>query len=218
MASSFKPTMLSTPSAAIPPTGNFHCKTVDNGFWYYDAMDDSKISGPTIYRHLVESAQNDVGVWDPYLQGRDATIFDTLSPSICLRILTSINQKGEANKSYHQFLNEIETIQKNKGFSLQVMGICRSTHQKASRARIPHDRFLFIDDRVFMIGSSLHYHSIENDQAHLSDVANTAIVELQDDDNREIVRNDFESYWDKTNPRCKYVHLLCDEPGIPIKC
>ena len=221
MVSSFRPTSISAAiTISLPESSTFYCKTANKGFWYYDAMQEHRSSGPTIYRKLIESAENEIGVWDTYLKMEDASLFNTLSSSVRLRVLTLINQKGELDNggdNYHRFLEKIEKIQDSNGFTLQVAGICKSTHQKLSTARVPHDRFLFIDSRVFIVGSSLYYHSIENDNSHILNIANTSIVELQDEDNREILRNDFESYWDKTNSRYKYVYLLSDKSGWPIK-
>lgn len=219
MAVSFRPSVSSSPVTVIPSSTNY-CKTNEKGFWYYDAMEEKRVSGPTVYRELLESAHHNIDVWDSYLTKRDANLFNSIGARMKVRILTTINQKGEVDKgydNYFRFLEEIKTIQATNGFSLIVMGICRSSHQKLSSGRIPHDRFLFVDDRVFIVGSSLHYHSIEDDNEHVLDIANTTITELTLDENKKILKNDFESYWDKTNPKNKYVDILCDEPGALIK-
>ena len=220
MSKVFKPTGMVSTVVSNVSKADFFCKTANQGFWYYDAMEGEKISGPTIYRYLVESAKNEVGVWDTYLNASDAVLFNTLSANINLRILTTINQKGEPDQgydNYYRFLEEMKKIKKNNGFSFSMMGICKSTHQMLSTARIPHDRFLFIDDRVFVVGSSLHYHSIEADINRIGNIANTSITELTIDDNKKILKKDFESYWDKTSPKYKYVDILFDAPGISIK-
>lgn len=219
MAVSFRPSVSSSPVTVIPSSTNY-CKTENKGFWYYDAMEEKRASGPTIYRKLVESARSNIDIWDTYLTKRDANLFNSIGSRIKVRILTTINQKGEIDKgydNYFRFLEEIKKIQAKNGFSLIVMGICKSSHQKLASARIPHDRFLFVDDRVFIVGSSLHYHSVENDNEHVLGVANTTITELLLDENKNILKNDFESYLDKMNSRNKYVDILFDDPGTPIK-
>ena len=74
MAVSFRPSVSSSPVTVIPSSTNY-CKTNNKGFWYYDAMEEKRVSGPTIYRELLESAQNNIDVWDSYLTKRDANLF-----------------------------------------------------------------------------------------------------------------------------------------------
>lgn len=183
-------------------------------------MKEGRVSGPTIYRQLIESAQRLIGVWDTYLQERDANLFNNISSKIELKILTTVNQKGEEDRNidnYYRFLEKLKIIQEANGFSLVMRGICKSSHQKKSTARIPHDRFLFVDDRVFIVGSSLHYHSIEDDAEYIIDIANTTVTELFADENKEILKNDFDSYFDKTNLHYKYTAELCNIPGFSIR-
>lgn len=88
---------------------------------------------------------------------------------------------------------------------------------KKFTARIPHDCFLFADDREFIIDSSLHYHFIEDGAEHIIDVANTTVTKFFADENKEILKNDFDSYFDKTNPHYKYTTKICNIPGFPIR-
>lgn len=219
MALSFKTKVETLEMESVPIDGSY-CKTANRGFWYYDAMKEGRVSGPTIYRQLIESAQRLIGVWDTYLQERDANLFNNISSKIELKILTTVNQKDEEDRNidnYYRFLEKLKKIQEANGFSLIMQGICKSSHQKNSTARIPHDRFLFVDDRVFIVGSSLHYHSIEDDAEHIIDVANTTVTELFADENKEILKNDFDSYFDKTSPHYKYSTELCNIPGFSIR-
>lgn len=174
----------------------------------------------TIYRQLIESAQRLIGVLDTYLQERDANLFNNISSKIELKILTTVNQKDEEDRNidnYYRFLEKLKKTQEANGFLLVMRRICKSSHQKNSTARIPHDRFLFVDDRVFIVGSSLHYHSIEDDAEHIINVANTTVTELFADENKEILKTDFDSYFDKTNPHYKYTTEICNIPGFPIR-
>jgi len=79
-----------------------------------------------------------------------------------------------------------------------------------SAKKLPHDRFLFIDDRV-IVGSSMEYHSVEENDDRINSIANTLIYEIKEEPNRKILRNDFKSFWEA--PKNQYIETLINEGG-----
>lgn len=217
MTASFRPSVSSSSILTIPSSINY-CRTEDKGFWYYDALDGSKVSGPTIYRDLVESAENVIDIVDPYLREQDSTLFVNISSSVNIRILTSMHQTDRRNIicNRNNFVRSMKNIQLTKGFGLKISAIDGSRHSSASKSRNFHDRYLFIDDRVFLIGSSMHYHSIEGNANLLDGIANTSVTELFGPENKKLIKEVFEQYWDSRDIHSSYCINLCDEPGIPI--
>lgn len=203
-------------------TGNYHCKTAGSGFWFYDRLDNHE-SGPTIYRALLEQAESKIYIWDPYLGADDVVLFDNLSAGIDIWILTCCDASRECRMgdNFKLFLSKMIIEQNRKKYGLKIAAIDKSKIQKELRKKenqvragekVPHDRFLFIDEkRVFLVGASLQYHSVENTGFGDRDVSTTTIYEIQEQEQRDFLLGEFKSYWNTDSDKNKkYFTMIYD--------
>lgn len=190
----------------------YFCEPGGEGLWYYDSF-KKHLSGPTIYRELLQSATNRIWIWDSYLHKGDADLFSNISETINIRILTSFGKGKNTDipRDYQEFFDAIRNMQQNCEFGLQLAFINTRHIGWNSAKKLPHDRFLFIDDRVYIVGSSMEYHSVEENDDRINSIANTLIYEIKEEPNRKILRNDFKSFWEA--PKNQYIETLINEGG-----
>ncbi|MCI1751028.1 MAG: hypothetical protein LKI17_06880 [Megasphaera cerevisiae] len=191
------------------------CEPGGEGMWYYDSFRKHS-SGPTIYRELLQSATDKIWIWDSYLHRGDADLFRNISKMINIRILTSFGRVPNTTnipKEYQDFVSAISTMQQQYEFGLQLAFINLRNVGWNSAKKLPHDRFLFIDNKVYIVGSSMEYHSVErNDDIRIKSIANTLIYEIKEESNRKILHNDFKSFWE--TPKNQYIEFLIDKGGL----
>lgn len=180
----------------------FYCKTTNDGLWYYDRLSQEDFS-PNIYKNLLAEANRTIRVWDPYLCAQDVSLFDDIGSHIEIWILTylDVNQPKQAHSS---FLREIRLCQIRNRFSLHIAAIdsqkVNAQLKKKVGRTLPHDRFLFVDERTFLVGSSLRYHSSHDAEG----VSSTMIYEVKEDTNRKFLLDEFKSFW-SGDKKDKYV-------------
>ena len=172
-----------------------------HGMWFYDRLEERE-HAPNIYKKLIDSAEERIYIWEPYLQERDAELFKDIPRNIEVKILTCFNVNN--SKCPHKgFIDKIKEYRNSNNFSLYIAtieeqdinnklnkGIARTEHKRIGK-KLPHDRFLFIDDRVFYVGASLNYHSAPNADR----VSTTAIYEISEEENKSFLRQHYDSYW-----------------------
>ena len=179
-------------------------------------------AGPTIYRELLKRAKKEIRIWDPYINEQDACLFKGLSANITVWILTCclderklMGSNSDCTFEQDAFLRELQYVDNavdgRLNFILHIASIVpkrvnqflpRPKLRRNSQAiqRIMHDRFLFIDneevgnDHVYIVGSSLNYHSVE-ETGDVSDIASTLIYEVREPAERRILRESFNSFW-----------------------
>ena len=104
---------------------------------------------------------------------------------------------------HNRFVDKIKKYRNSNNFTLYIAAIeeqninnklnkcvTRTEHKRIGE-KLPHDRFLFIDDRVFYVGASLNYHSAPNADR----VSTTAIYEISEEENKKFLRQHYDSYW-----------------------
>ena len=199
------------PASKVPE--NHFCKTPGPGLWFYDRLEQDA-SGPTIYRYLLEQAESKIYIWDPYLTKADADLFSHIDADIDILILTCCDVK-QLSRGYQEFKDAITIIQTTQNFNIKIAAIDkRNVNGKLRRpignkTKIPHDRFLFIDERrVFLVGSSLAYHSVENANFNSSEATTTMIYEIREQEHKDFLFHEFKSYWDPTNSKNQYVSMI----------
>ena len=204
-------------SPAIAATEECSCKTAGPGLWFYDRLEQNT-SGPTIYRTLLEQAESKIFIWDPYLTETDAELFSNICAEIDIQILTCCDAKQPGN-GYQDFIKAITGIQTKQKFRIAVAAIDKRTVNGklkvpiGNRTKIPHDRFLFIDERrVFLVGSSLAYHVVETTHFNSSDVTTTMIYEISEPEHKNFLLREFKSYWMPGGSKHQYISMLFPSP------
>ena len=196
-----------------------YCFSADKGMWYYDVFSRPG-SGPTVYRSLLSSAESKIDVWDPYLHPSDADLFSDVPRQIDIRILTcfgatsgelaSFKFKGE----YRGFVDRMNFWQAQKHFGLKIAIINSIKCSDFGKGKLPHDRFLFIDQDAYFVGSSLQYHSEEQQGQWLTTVKNTMICKVSEKENRDILYQAFSNFWNDGHEYYRrYVDVIVDKIG-----
>lgn len=197
---------------AVPGTTKveFFCKTAGQGMWFYDRLEQNT-TGPTIYRHLLEQAERYIRIWDTYLFRADADLFNNISADTDIWIL-SFCDATNVRPGLQEFFDEMIILHSINHFGLKIAVIDKNKlyrHGITSYGNsFPHDRFLFIDDRAFIVGSSLQYHSVENARFGKDAVSTTMIYEIKDTVQCTFLLNEYNSYWNTTSTKYQYVTEL----------
>ena len=150
---------------------------------------------PRWYERLLDSAQRSVDIWDPYFNyntnynDNDCRIFKHLKNSVKFRYLMVEDDgkfEGKVSTWEPVIANMIAPALK-PGMDVTFAYISPNTDFGAKWEF--HDRFLIIDDdRFFLVGSSVGY--------HLSSKASTGIFELTEDEDKSLVKDLFDMYWE----------------------
>lgn len=143
---------------------------------------------PGLYQHVLSQATNHIWIWDPFFRHTDAAIFKELTHNgIEIKIITD-----QGGPNLEDFKNDCVTIMetamdaaKRAGSSLRI------TRPKGAgfAAWKTHDRFLFVDDEVYLIGSSVNYYTAVHDSSGAYHVVSET--------DKELLKKAFELYWMK---------------------
>lgn len=179
-------------------------------FWFYDVMKKHQ-SGPTIYRYLLSLAEHEIWIWDPYLKDTDISLFDSIDEDVSIRILTSDykgNETDICSRQLQGFANGLKVLLVRKNLDITLKFLNKNMLCWTNRTDSPHDRYLFVDDQVYMVGCSLQYHSVEGLLSYNFtgsgkwSIASTAVMKVTSEINKGILRNAFLELWNKND---KYV-------------
>jgi hypothetical protein len=153
--------------------------------WYYDPWLQPS-APPSIYSSLAASALRTLWIWDPYLNDGDANVLTSLNPGISFRLLF----EGASNSpKLAQTLTAFTAAFRSNfpGVTLQISYLDRSIYWTNDPALYFHDRYLFVDDDVYLVGSSLSTHCTRTNA--------TAITKISGDAAPALLRYEFNVYW-----------------------
>ncbi len=166
-----------------------HCNChASDSVWYYD-MALAPNAPPGIYSFLVSQAKSSVWCWDPCRKQpnrADAGLFAAIQEGVSLRMLTA---KGLKNG-----MPPVELIL----FKTELQRLCNRVtidvrcFDYAAADLFFHDRYLFVDGDVFIVGTSL--------TSHFQREYCTAVVRIDDHNGRALLRNRFLDCWNKARP------------------
>ncbi len=152
--------------------------------WYYDNQ-HFKNAPPTIYEHLVSQAKRLVQVWDPYFYPEDAPLFTAIPPSVLFKFMTAwgFAAKHGPGKPVIDFQSALKTSVR-AGVNVQFR-----IYNAWIDGNPFHDRYLLVDDSVFMVGASVEYH--HRPKKNVSH----AVARIDDPVGAALVRNRFDEWW-----------------------
>jgi hypothetical protein len=161
------------------------CRRADH-VWYFDPFHEPT-NAPTIYATLTSSAQRLVWVWDPWLNSNDIQALGDLAQGISFRLLTdgACNPRGAQYQKATQFVAEFK--QRFPTVTCQVRCFDRDLYVAHDSALSFHDRYLFVDSDVYVVGASLTYHWQRS--------AGSAVIRLASEIDVNLVRQAFAAYW-----------------------
>lgn len=162
---------------------------------YFDGLNEGIQEPPPFYRDLLMCAQREVMIWDTYVYAEDICLLDQVNHGVKVDILTTGSLDGKTYTGKLKKLSEeIKKIKNENRIDIRVRFLNTRTLQPKNGFRF-HDRFLKVDDRYFMVGTSLQSHHSENDTGHSSTLCTTALMEITGERDRQILQTNFDKYW-----------------------
>ena len=166
-----------------------------NEYWFYHKGSFPN-DNPLLYQELVDSATNEIIIWDPYFHIKspngDQDVFSNIQNDITIKILT--NRSLFRNTTYltdcKSSLKTLIPEAKNTRFGLRVIN---KNEPHSQGGRFFHDRFLIIDNTdVYLIGSSIEYH------LRYENAVSTGIFKVSNNETKDFIKSIFKYYWDNS--------------------
>lgn len=147
---------------------------------------------PGFYRQLLETARQRVYIWDPYCND-DASQYDIFSHimiPIDLLVLTncSSDKDDKIVRAFNYIKQNIQTsILQN--MQIKLMYVASKIHNGTNFNNYNlHDRFLIIDDRYFLVGTSWGYYSSKGAPG------TTGIYKITETLDKQLIQTKFDKY------------------------
>lgn len=169
---------------------------MSHGDRYSFYLRDNHISThPTLYSEIISTATTKIVIWDSYIHEDDAIVFNSVSRSVDIEILTAKSNQGVRNAQ--AYCNDLCTaiasnlpINLRGTCNLKIAYVNPDIYSNKDIWRV-HDRFLIIDDNeYYLIGSSMEYYRRPGQS--------TGIYHIEHEEDKEIIQ---EAY-DKTYAEC----------------
>lgn len=146
-----------------------------DNYYFYDAFSGQS---PLLYQNLISSAEQRIIIWDPFfMENYDFDLFcNVQKEGIDIFILTAYKRNGSQNKdSLERFKNNILKALGNHVLPSKVI-ICsvKLNYKNQYLTTVCHDRFLFVDDRVYLIGASMNNQISSKESFGILEVINEA--------------------------------------------
>lgn len=159
------------------------------------ALFDHSIHGnvdPGLYGLLLESAHQRVYIWDPYCND-DASQYDVFSHiNVALDLLVLTNTSSDKDDKMVRALGYIkQNVQSNilRNMQIKLMYVDSKIHNGVNNVNYNlHDRFLIIDDRYFLVGTSWGYYSSKGAPG------TTGIYEITETLDKQLIQTKFDKY------------------------
>lgn len=160
------------------------CQRAGN-FWYYDSCLELSIA-PSVYSALTAVAAQRLWVWDRYLNAGDIEAFGSIRAGVSFRLLCEGSlQSAPFNDSLRIFAALFR--ERYPRVTLQIAWLNRDVYPNYDPAICFHDRYLFVDDDIYMVGSSL--------SSHCKREWATSIIKVNDAIGCDLLRYEFDKYW-----------------------
>lgn len=141
---------------------------------------------PLLYKNLIASAKNRVEIWDPYFNDADTMLFSHLQDNVKVKVLLFNTKELFGNRTATRWglSTRVQLSGKN---GVEVYFGCVDKGNHTYKEWEWHDRWLIIDERVFLIGSSISNYLLPNHT--------TGICELTAEEDKDLVKEMFKKYW-----------------------
>lgn len=159
------------------------------------ALFDHSIHGnvdPGLYGLLLESARQRVYIWDPYCndEASQYDVFSHINTALDLLVLTNCSSDKD-----DKMVRALEYIKQNvqsnilKNMLIRLMYVDSRIHNRANNVNYNlHDRFLIVDDKYFLVGTSWGYYSTKGAPG------TTGIYEVTDESDKQLIQRKFDKY------------------------
>ncbi|WP_378955749.1 hypothetical protein [Pelosinus sp. sgz500959] len=191
-----------TPGVITPQAGQplrqFRC-ILAPGIWYYDRWEETT-NPPEAYKFLISNAQREILIWDPYINPQDIDFFINIPQDVSVKGLTCF---GSRSRKEQELISRSRIASRDWNFHINVKYYDKSI-DGGDNSDPFHDRYLFVDERVFMVGASIGHHHQR--------LSTNAIVEIIDSNARALVRHRFDKCWNHSYTK----NLFSFEGGVFI--
>ena len=162
-----------------------------NHYALFDHSDYGNVD-PGLYGLLLESARQRVYIWDPYCndEASQYDVFSHINTALDLLVLTncSSDKDDKMVRALGYFKQNVlsDILQDMK---IRLMYVDSKIHNEANNVNYNlHDRFLIVDDRYFLVGTSWGYYSIKGAPG------TTGIYEVTDLSDKLLIQSKFDKY------------------------
>ena len=147
---------------------------------------------PGYYGILLESAQNRVYIWDPYCNddSNQYDVFSHIREPLDLVVLTNCSSDKD-----QKMINGLNYIKQNiitsilSDMKISLMYVDSKKHNGHNNVNyFLHDRFLIVDDRYFLVGTSWGYYSSQGAPG------TTGIYEITENADKLLIQSVFDKY------------------------
>lgn len=147
---------------------------------------------PGYYGILLESARNRVYIWDPYCNDNpnQYDVFSHIQVPLDLVVLTNCSSDRDA-----KMVNGLNYIKQNivigllKEMKISLMYVDSKIHNGVNNLNyFLHDRFLIVDNRYFLVGTSWCYYSSQGAPG------TTGIYEITEEGDKLLIQSMFDKY------------------------
>lgn len=156
-------------------------------YYFYDALSGQP---PHLYQNLIALAEHHIIIWDLFfMEEYDSDLFGSVkNDGVEIFILTAYKRNGSQNKdSLETFKNNILKAMGSHVLPSKVI-ICsvKLNYKNQHLTTVCHDRFLFVDDRVYLIGASMNNQISSKESFGIHEVINEA--------DKNLIRKKFNEY------------------------
>ena len=162
-----------------------------NHYALFDHSDYGNVD-PGLYGLLLESARQRVYIWDPYCndEASQYDVFSHINTALDLLVLTNCSSDKD-----DKMVRALGYIKQNvlsdilQDMKIRLMYVDSKIHNEANNVNYNlHDRFLIVDDRYFLVGTSWGYYSAKGAPG------TTGIYEVTDLSDKLLIQSKFDKY------------------------
>lgn len=162
-----------------------------NHYALFDHSDYGNVD-PGLYGLLLESARQRVYIWDPYCndEASQYDVFSHINTALDLLVLTNCSSDKDG-----KMVRALGYIKQNvlsdilQDMKIRLMYVDSKIHNEANNVNYNlHDRFLIVDDRYFLVGTSWGYYSTKGAPG------TTGIYEVTDLSDKLLIQSKFDKY------------------------
>lgn len=162
-----------------------------NHYALFDHSDYGNVD-PGLYGLLLESARQRVYIWDPYCndEASQYDVFSHINTALDLLVLTNCSSDKD-----DKMVRALGYIKQNvlsdilQDMKIRLMYVDSKIHNEANNVNYNlHDRFLIVDDRYFLVGTSWGYYSTKGAPG------TTGIYEVTDLSDKLLILSKFDKY------------------------
>ena len=176
-----------TPNTPILATGTGFEQ--GKNYFFFDATAQQP---PYLYQNIIGSAKTKIVIWDThFMENYDPELFKSVAcDNLQIMIFTAYHREQDID-SLKTFFQNIKVALSSHANSckISIRSVKWNSYNKYM-TKISHDRYLIVDDDVYLIGASMN-NQIQSYHSH-------GIYKLNDQEDRDLIIRKFKEYWNRS--------------------